>query len=187
MRRAVQRILITLLLLSCYIIECRCQEPLYIVNGREVSSAEFKKIDPEIVERIEVLDADEQSIATYGPKAGDGVMLITLKFDTPARFVHPPHKSFEEYIIESADWGENEPAARVSLRFVVNKEGKIEQIETLEASDKRLLRRILKAIELSPLWQPAQKMSQAVDMRRTLRIELPMGKELAPEPYIIIL
>ncbi len=163
------------------------QEPLYIVNGREISSDEFRKIDPEIIESIEPLDASDENISLYGNRASGGIMLITLKFDTPARFVRPDHKTFEEYVIDQVDWEESEPAARVSIRYTITTDGKIEDIEPLEVSDKRLLRRVVKAMENSPAWQPALKMGQRVAMRRVIRLQLPLGKELHPEPYIIIL
>lgn len=52
-------------------------EPLYIVDGVEVPSGGFKKINPDKIESITVLK--DASAATYGPKAQDGVIIITTK------------------------------------------------------------------------------------------------------------
>ena len=51
-------------------------EPLYIVDGLEVSSIQY--LDPSMIESMEVLK-DAASAAIYGVKAGNGVVLITTK------------------------------------------------------------------------------------------------------------
>lgn len=51
---------------------------VYIVDGVEINSADFRKIDPNDIERIDVLK-DQKSIEKYGNKAKDGVLLITTK------------------------------------------------------------------------------------------------------------
>ena len=57
-------------------------QPLYIVNGKETS--EIRSIPPEDIENVEMLPADEETIARYGQRAAHGVMLITLRYDRPA-------------------------------------------------------------------------------------------------------
>ena len=52
-------------------------QPLYIVNGKETS--EIRSIPPEDIENVEMLPADEETIARYGQRAAHGVMLITLR------------------------------------------------------------------------------------------------------------
>ena len=59
-------------------------QPLYIVNGKETS--EIRSIPPEDIENVEMLPADEETIARYGQRAAHGVMLITLRYDRPASF-----------------------------------------------------------------------------------------------------
>ena len=51
-------------------------EPLYIVDGLEVSSIQY--LDPSMIESMEVLK-DAASAAIYGVKAGNGVIIITTK------------------------------------------------------------------------------------------------------------
>ena len=51
---------------------------VYIVDGVEINSADFRKIHPGDIERIDVLK-DQKSIEKYGNKAKDGVLLITTK------------------------------------------------------------------------------------------------------------
>lgn len=51
---------------------------VYIVDGVEINSADFRKIYPGDIERIDVLK-DKKAIEKYGNKAKDGVLLITTK------------------------------------------------------------------------------------------------------------
>ncbi len=164
----------------------RGQEPLYWVNGERCSAEEFHRIDPELIEEIETLPADEESIALYGPEAGNGVIRVTLKNDTPARFLHPEYEEFAAYVTARAAWRDHDPTARVSIRFTISEEGIVTNPEVLEATDKRLLRRVVKALEESPRWEPARKMGEAVSSTRLLNLTLPEGREMPLERYIII-
>lgn len=52
--------------------------PLYIVNGAEMSYEEYSKISPSAIQKVDVLkDANATSI--YGSRASNGVIVITLK------------------------------------------------------------------------------------------------------------
>ena len=74
-------------------------QPLYIVNGKETS--EIRSIPPEDIENVEMLPADEETIARYGQRAAHGVMLITLRYDRPASF--PADSAFGSYIARRRD------------------------------------------------------------------------------------
>ncbi len=52
--------------------------PLYIVDGKEISSAELALIDPQTIESIDVLK-DKSATAIYGKKGSEGVIVITGK------------------------------------------------------------------------------------------------------------
>ncbi len=54
------------------------KEPLYIVDGKEITKKEFDKISSEKVKSIDILK-DEQSTKKYGDKGKNGVVLITTK------------------------------------------------------------------------------------------------------------
>lgn len=163
------------------------QEPLYIVNGTPRSAEEFRNLDPERIEHVEQLPADEETIARYGSEAGNGVVLVTLKFDIEAHFQSPDHSSFEAYVIQSVNWGEEEAAARVVIRYTIEADGSLLVEKVLDATDKRLLRRTLKALEASPLWQPATRNGKAVRQQGLiLNLTLPRGRHLPRERYIIL-
>ena len=53
--------------------------PLYLVNGKETSVADAQKIDANTIQSVNVIKGDEAAVKKYGAKAGNGVVLITLK------------------------------------------------------------------------------------------------------------
>ncbi|HEY4107782.1 DUF4139 domain-containing protein [Puia sp.] len=56
----------------------KAADPLYIVNGREVTSSEIANLDPKTIQKIDVLKGADAT-AVYGSRAAGGVILITLK------------------------------------------------------------------------------------------------------------
>lgn len=182
---------ILLLLLASAVGEVSAQRatrpPLYIVNGVKMSEAEVKAIDPKDIVEDRMLRLDEKVIEQYGPEASSGVVIITLRYDKPARFVvEGEERSYSAYIAEQIKWGELDGVARVVIRFVLDGEGCIASTDVLEATDKRLLRRIEKAMAEAPRWQPATKEGQGVSTEHLLRITLPRGREVPREPVVRI-
>lgn len=160
----------------------RAQPPLYLVNG--VPCDEVASIVPDDIETIEELPADEETIARFGEKASGGVIRITLRYDTPAVF--PDSLPFGRYIARQVRWADDEPAARVSVRYKVTCEGAVVVSEVLEATDGRLKRRVLKALVEAPRWTPATRNGRPVETGHLLTLRLPEGKAMPYEPYIRI-
>ena len=52
--------------------------PLYFLNGKEITHEEMKKLDPDSIGKMEVLKGTAAS-ALYGSRASNGVLLITTK------------------------------------------------------------------------------------------------------------
>ncbi|MDE5578895.1 MAG: TonB-dependent receptor [Alistipes sp.] len=156
--------------------------PLYIVDGEPRD--EIASIAASDIETIEELPADEESIARYGERASDGVILITLKYDAPARFGEGA--SFADHIAARIEWADDDPVARVVLRYRVTPEGRAVVTEVLESTDGRLKRRVLKAVAAAPCWSPARKNGTPVETEHILRIQLPAGRRMPGEPYIRI-
>lgn len=130
-----KRLLLLLSLLLAAAHDAAAQEPLYLVNGREVE--EIGSIPPDDIESVEMLPADDET------------------------------------------------AARVVLRYTVNTDGRAEVSAELESTDSRLRRRVLKAVEEAPLWEPATKNGAPVASEGVLRIQLPEGKPLPRLPELI--
>lgn len=173
--------LILLGALLAALLPAAAQAPLYLVNG--TPTEQIDTIPPDDIEHVEMLPADEQTIARYGEQAAGGVLLITLRYDQPARF--PSDSTFGSYIARQVQWNDDEPAARVILRYKVTPEGRTEVVQELESTDKRLKRRILKAVAEAPAWQPARKNGAPVESEGVLRIQLPEGKSL-PKPVELV-
>jgi TonB-dependent SusC/RagA subfamily outer membrane receptor len=53
-------------------------EPLYILDGMQINSKQFAKINPNDIESIKIIK-DVAAMALYGTKARNGVILITTK------------------------------------------------------------------------------------------------------------
>ena len=160
----------------------RAQRPLYLVNG--VPTEEISSIPPGNIEQVETLPADEESIARYGQQAAHGVVLVTLRYDEPALFA-AEGMTFSEYVASRVKWGADEPAARVILRYTVTPAGRAEVTDVLESTDNRLRRRVLKAVETAPDWQPARKEGVPVATEGVLRIQLPVGKRMPRLPQLV--
>ena len=84
------------------------------------------------------------------------MILITLRYDTPARFPEADG-SFNDYISKQTDWDDSLPAARVVLRYKITTDGRTVPTDELEATDRRLRRRVIDAVEKAPRWQPAMR------------------------------
>lgn len=164
------------------------QSPLIIVNGRITDLTDLKAIKPEDIERIDTEPVDEQSVAIYGTRANNGIIHVTLKFDEPARFTLGD--SFDDYVESQIKWNNDEAAARVSVRYTIAEDGRIEIGEVLESTEGRLKRRVLAAIApftKTAAWSPARKNGTPVATERVLQVQLPKGKRIRRDPYIILL
>ena len=146
-------------------------QPLYIVNGKETS--EIRSIPPEDIENVEMLPADEETIARYGQRAAHGVMLITLRYDRPASF--PADSAFGSYIARQVRWDESEPTARVVLRYKITPDGETVVQQELEST-----------VAEAPRWHPAQKNGAPVESEGVLSIQLPEGRRMPRQAELVI-
>ena len=58
--------------------QAQSNKPLYIVNGKEISETDFRTIQPDNIESVNVLK-DKNATDKYGAKGKDGVLEIQLK------------------------------------------------------------------------------------------------------------
>lgn len=164
------------------------QSPLIIVNGSVTELTDLKAINPADIELVETEPVDEQSVEKYGPRANNGIIHVTLKYDQPARFTLAD--SFDDYIESRIKWNSDEVAARVAIRYTIAEDGRIIPGEILEATEGRLKRRVTAAIAefaKTAAWEPARKNGVPVATERVLQVQLPKGKRMPREPYIILL
>ena len=158
------------------------QKPLYIVNGVEMESV--KHIPEKNIEHIDHLAANEESVAKYGERANNGVIVVTLCYDKEAEF--KGEKSLADYVSERVKWPEEYGVARFVARYTILADGTFRLGSILESTDHQLRKRVLKALQSVPKWQPATKQGKAVESDYILAIQLPKGKQMPKEPYIVI-
>lgn len=176
-----------LLYLSIGQLMAQSRTPVYIVNGERMTEQQVKEIDPSDIVDNQLVSIDESIIEKYGHDASNGVVLITLRYDTPARFVVDGEEvSYSDYIAERVKWSEMDGVARVIISFTVGEDGSIIETDVLEASDKRLLRRVQSAMEEAPRWTPALKDDKGITTDHLLRITLPKGRKMPREQVIRI-
>ena len=156
--------------------------PLYIVNGVEMESV--RHIPEENIEHIDQLEVNETTVAKYGERANNGVIVITLRYDREAEF--SADKSLADYVAERVKWPDNYGVARFVARYTIATDGSFRLGSVLESTDHQLRKRVLKALKGLPKWKPATKQGKAVESDYVLSIQLPKGKEMPKEPYIVI-
>ena len=169
------------LLLSSTLLSAR--EPLYVVNGTVVDS--LAGIQQEDIESINILPADDETIATWGERASEGVILIRLIYDTPARHT-TGYGSFTAYLADHVKWSDNMPAERVSLRLKIDTEGRATISEVLQSTSRQFLKRVERAIAEAPSWSPAIRDGKPVESITLVNLQLPEGKSLPVEYAVII-
>lgn len=161
------------------------QHPLYVVNGKVVDGIEH--IPQSDIESIEVLPADEDTIAEWGLAASEGVISVRLIYDTPATFYADGIDNFTAYLARSVKWDANMPAERASLRIAIAADGSASIAEVLDCTSRQFLKRVTKAIACSPRWQPAVRDGRAIESLHLVNLQLPVGKELPSEHYVIVI
>ena len=174
------RTILFLLVAAAVALPLSAQErrPVYIVNGERYEGDAFREIPPAEIERMEQLPADEQTIERYGSDASNGVILITLKYDSKAVFT-ADSLSFDRYVARRIKW--------VVYRFKVQCDGSVVLTDLLESTDGRLRRKVVKAVEEAPRWSPATKDGRPVETEHVLRVQLPEGRAMPPERAVILL
>ena len=158
------------------------QKPLYIVNGVEMDSV--RHIPEKNIEHIDHLAANEESVAKYGKRANNGVIVVTLRYDKEAKFTG--EKPLADYVGERVKWPENYGVARFVARYTIETDGSFRLGTILQSTDHQFRKRVLKVLQSLPKWEPATKQGKAVESEYVLAVQLPKGKQMPKEPYIVI-
>ena len=157
---------------------------------KEVSRAEFEKIDPGRINSMEVLkDADAK--AKYGDKGKNGVVILNLKSpqeleeivvikykedkgepipfyliepDTMPKFQGGDMNDFSRWLCQQINPPKNcYHSGTMKVGFVVNAKGKVEKVEILESVCEELDALVLAIVAKSPKWEPATSGGKPVD------------------------
>ena len=136
------------------------------------------------IEHIDHLEANEATVAKYGERANNGVIIVTLRYDKEAEF--SGGKSLADYVAERVKWDDNWGVVRFVARYTIGADGAFHLGSILESTDHQLRKRVLKVLQSLPKWKPATKQGKAVDSDYVLSVQLPRGKAMPKEPYIVI-
>lgn len=167
------------------VVPTMARQPMYVVNGVVVESIDH--IPHEDIESIDVLPADDETIALWGDAAMEGVILVRLRYDTSASFAADGFTNFTEYLAAHVCWKDGMPAERVSLRIKVDCEGRISLHEILQSTSRQFLKRVERAVAEAPLWQPAMRDGKPVESLHLVNLQLPAGSSLPTEHVVILL
>ena len=143
-----------------------------------------KHIPEENIEHIDHLPANEATVAKYGDRANNGVIIVTLRYDKEAKFTSGV--SLADYVSERVKWPDNYGVARFVARYTITADGSFHLGSILESTDHQLRKRVLKVLQSVPKWIPATKQGKAVESEYVLAVQLPKGKAMPKEPYIVI-
>ncbi len=143
-----------------------------------------KNIPERNIEHIDHLAANEETVAKYGERANNGVIIVTLCYDKEAKFMG--EKPLADYVAERMKWNESWGVARYVARYTIEADGSFCLGTELESTDRQFRKRVLKVLQSLPAWQPATKQGKAVESEYILSVQLPRGKEMPREPYIVI-
>jgi hypothetical protein len=159
--------------------------PLYVVNGTPVKNID--NIEQANIANIDVLPATEETIEKWGIEASEGVILVTLNYDTAAEFRAEGYDNFTTYLQHHVKWDKSMPAERVSLRIKVDSEGRASIVKVLESTSRQFQKRVERTIASAPCWRAATKDGVSVESIHLVNLLLPEGKTLPVEPGVILM
>jgi len=154
------------------------KKPMIVLDGKPFTG-EINSIDPTTIDRVEVLK-DEASIAGYGDKAKDGVIVITTKKkgapEEDALFViveempqyNGGNAALNKYLSKAT--AGTKVKGSVLVQFTVKKTGAIESAKVISSSNSELDKKALEIINAMPKWIPGKQRGKAVDVMASLNV-----------------
>jgi len=166
-------------------------DPIYFVNGKEIPKDEMNTISPNTIQSISVLKG-ETALNKYSVKGKNGVVEILLKTPGMPQNDTIPNKVFTKVENEAEFPGGHEAwikymstAIQASidslsekdygtclLKFIVNTDGTISNVEATTMKDTRLAEIAMNAIRTGPKWIPATQNGKTVAAYRLQPVTL---------------
>lgn len=164
------------------------KQPLYIVDGKEISKDEMSRIIPTDIEAINVIK-DATATDKYGDKGKNGVIEITMKkgintltqekidkvfekAENPASIDKQEwrtflEKSLQPVIVAAAKNGAKPDTYTVNVRFIVKTDGSLTEMTALNDPGYDLAKQVLAILPNSPRWTPAKQNGRLVNSYHT--------------------
>lgn len=170
------------------------KNPLYILNGKEISKREMNNISPNNIESINVIK-NESGTNKYGSRAKDGVIEITMKGDTTPVVDNKIFTKVEEqaeFPGGNAAWGNylrvnlnantpvdegwKEGTYTVIVRFVVHQDGTIDDVVAENYAGSKTSQQCIDLIKKGPRWISAKQNGHTVSSYRRQPITFVVSK-----------
>jgi TonB-dependent SusC/RagA subfamily outer membrane receptor len=154
------------------------EKPLIVIDGK-VSNVDPNSIDPNTIEKVEVLK-DKSATAVYGDKGKDGVVLITTKKDQPKKdeemFIiveQPPTfpggiSAIKAYILKNT--GTPTGKGAVTVNFTVAEDGSIKNANIVKGLSDNFNKKALEIVYGMPDWKPAHQGGKPVEVAMSIEI-----------------
>lgn len=164
------------------------KQPLYIVDGKEISKDEMSRINPNEIESINVIK-DATATDKYGEKGKNGVIEITMKnggnsvtqekiekvfekAEKPASVNVQEWRSFLEknlqpIIVAAAKNGARPNTYTVNVRFIVKTDGSLTNFQALNDPGYDFAKQLVAIMPKSPKWIPAEQNGRLVNSYHT--------------------
>ena len=157
------------------------KNPLYIVDGKEVLVTDVKQMNANNIESIDVLKG-ENAIKKYGERGKNGVVEITTKPPGHTTKDSIPDKVFTKvenepefpggreawlkYIVSQVEKNRDkftrEDFGTCLVKFIVNTDGSVSNVEDSTMKDTQLGKVAVEAIRSGPKWIPATQNDHVV-------------------------
>ena len=172
--------------------------PLCIVDGKEVSAEEFKNLNPDDIDHIEVLKS-EAATSPYGSKGANGVVVVTTKKAAAAKAeesngsdaqqevfqvvekmpefeggVENMMKFLQQNIKYPEEAKKSGAQGRVIVQFVVEKDGSVTDAKVVKSVSPELDAEALRVVKSMPKWIPGEQRGEKVRVQFTLPVMFKM-------------
>lgn len=104
---------------------------------------------------------------------------VYIKAETMPSFMGGGLEAFRKWVLENVKFPqialENDIHGKVTLSFVIEKDGRLTNIEVLQTPDRSLSEEAVRVLTSSPRWTPGKQRNRSVRVRYTLPVEFRVG------------
>ena len=173
-------------------------EPLIIVDYKEMSAEEFKNLNSDDIDHIEVLKS-EAAVSQWGSKGANGVIVVTTKKAIAAKAeesngsdtqqevfqvvekmpefeggVENMMKFLQQNIKYPEEAKKSGTQGRVIVQFVVEKDGSVTDAKVVRSVSPELDAEALRVVKSMPKWIPGEQRGEKVRVQFTLPVMFKM-------------
>ncbi len=165
--------------------------PLIVKDGIISPNQKIEDINPNDIESINVLKG-ESAISKYGEKGKNGVLEVTMKkqSDVFTMVEEMPQfpggvQALKTFVASTMEYPvialENGILGQVTVKFVVDKTGKVINARISRGVDPSLDQEAKRIVESMPKWSPGKQNGQAVDVAYEIPINFTLPADYHPK------